>query len=382
MPKGKIKSRTGNSYGKVFPRRTKRGQTRWYLDFKDADGKRIREVAEFAQSSNDALLVLRKKVADAFLKRNPQATKKRNVSFEEFAGTYLDDYIGVNRRNWKSDAYRLRNLMVHFRGFSLREITPLRIEELKSRRLKLGNKKSTCNRYLACLKRLFSLAEQEGLCDLNPVRRVKLYSEKDCIRERVLTEDEERRLMSASSERLKPIILVALNSGMRLSEILGLRWDRVDFKRRTLRVERTKSGKVLSLPMNEVLQKELLRLRDLRTDVDSVFPYKSIRTAFENARERAGLPDVNFHSLRHSFASRLIELGVSPTVVQHLLGHAHFSTTERYLHVRDENKRQAVELLCGDTQNTGEKSENLAHGWHMGRLENLRKFPYASFSRN
>lgn len=376
-------ARINFGHGKVYPRRTKSGQVRWYLDFKDADGRRIRKVVEHAQSSDDALMVLQKKESDAFLKQNPGLIKKREVSFEEFAKTYLEDYIKVNRRNWKSDEYRLQFLVGHFRGFLLTQITPLRIEEMKSRRLEAGNAKSTINRYLALLKRLFTLAIQEGYCEENPVKKVKFYSEKDSFRERTLTTDEEKRLFEASSERLRPVLVVALNTAMRLGEILGLRWSRIDLRSGTLRVERTKSGKVLTLPMNSVLRKELMGLRKRKSKEDAVFPFKSIRTAFENARERAELSGLTFHALRHTAGSRMIERGVDVITVKEIMGHSSVVVTQRYLHTRQELMRRAVEVLCVDSEDIAEKSEDLAHRWHtIGIPEDLRKFLSSTFSRN
>jgi len=96
--------------------------------------------------------------------------------------------------------------------------------------------------------------------------------------------------------------------------------------------------------MNDTVRAELAVLKS-KNGTERVFPFKSLRSAWEGARSRAGLDDLRFHDLRHTFATRLIESGVDPVRVQRLLGHSTLLMTQRYLHATDDGLRSAVAQL-------------------------------------
>jgi len=279
------------------------------------------------------------------------------------------------RRNFQSDIYRLQQLCSYFKDTDLRTITPLMIERFRKSRLKAGNSKGTCNRYLALMKRMLNVAIQESYAEENPVQEVKFYSEKDTLKERILTEQEEKKLMEICSDTLRPILIIALNSGMRRREILSLQWTQIDLKARRIRVEKTKSGKVRFIPINDVLFNELNELRILNGQSPYVSfnpetgkPYVDMKKGFKAACRRAGIEGLRFHDLRHSFASRLIEKGVDIETLRDLLGHHSITVTERYIHSSDDRKRKAVELLNGkiegqicDVSVTQENESRLIH---------------------
>lgn len=154
------------------------------------------------------------------------------------------------KRSWRSDKSRLNILDSFFRDSNIDEITPLAITKFIACRIKSGNFESTSNRYLALLKKMFNLAIDEGYLRENPAKKIKKYSEKDRGQERTFSKEEESRLVEASRPVVRSVIIVALNTGLRLGEILSLKWKLIDFEKRTLQVERTKSGKPLTLPIN------------------------------------------------------------------------------------------------------------------------------------
>lgn len=101
----------------------------------------------------------------------------------------------VTRRNFKPDVYRLQILCGYFKNVDLRTITPLEIERFRASRLRRGNTRSTVNRYLQLMGKMFNLAIEEGYLEENPARKVKSFSEKNNLKERILTEEEEEKLM-------------------------------------------------------------------------------------------------------------------------------------------------------------------------------------------
>ncbi|NIM59224.1 MAG: tyrosine-type recombinase/integrase [Candidatus Aminicenantes bacterium] len=333
-------------FGNVRLRTYRSGRSCWTIDYRDENGKRIQKALPYANSREEAAFTLSKKVAEIIDSRQGIERRRKKIGFVDYAKIYLEDYMMTARRNFKPDVYRLNVLCDYFKNTDLREITPLAIERFRNERrlLKKGNSKSSTNRYVALLKTMFNVAIKEGYAEENPAERVKLYSEKDTLCETILTKEEERRLLRECSERLKPVVLTALNTGMRRSEILGIRWCCVDLKRRVIKVEKTKSGKARLIPINDLLFRELQRMKSENEKAELVFPYQSVRKAFEKARRRAGLK-IRFHDLRHTFASRLVANGADIETVRELLGHQSITTTQRYTHSNDDRKRAAVELL-------------------------------------
>ena len=140
-------------------------------------------------------------------------------------------------------------------------------------------------------------------------------------------------------------MIVALNTGMRKSEILGLEWDRIDFSRGVVQLEQTKNGTRREIPMNQAVYGVLSALPK---SGPRLF-HRSVRRAFENAVERAGVKDFRFHDLRHTFASWLTMKGRPLREVQELLGHKSIYMTQRYSHLAPERLREAVAALDSTT---------------------------------
>ncbi len=186
------KGRTCHNYGfgSIYTRETKSGILRWYICYRNAEGERIRKVVLHASTKQEALIELKNEVLKALGKRD-ETEQKKKIGFSSFAKIYLEDYMMTARGNFQSDVYRLDKLTEYFRDADLRVITPLMIERFRKTRQKEGNTKATTNRYLALMKRMFNIAIEEGFAESNPVRKVKLYSEEDNLRERILTEQEE-----------------------------------------------------------------------------------------------------------------------------------------------------------------------------------------------
>ena len=155
---------------------------------------------------------------------------------------------------------------------------------------------------------------------------------------------------------LKPILVMAYNTGMRRSEILNLKWENVDMSQGYVRVEETKNGESRYIPINKQLN-EALKTVKYNTSGDYVFshdnePVRTFKTAFNAAVKRAGVDRFTFHDLRHTFASVLVMKGVDLATVQELLGHKSITMTKRYSHPTPEHKRQAIEKLDLEVMDT------------------------------
>ncbi|MCJ7681865.1 MAG: site-specific integrase [Candidatus Aminicenantes bacterium] len=362
-------------FGTVYVRKTKKGKIRYYLDYLDKNGKRKREVVLHAQTRAEAVLALQRKVSE-ILDTSLSPKRIRKILFREFSRLYLENYAKPTKKSWECDSYCIyAQLIPYFGENELEQITPFSIEKYRSQRLEDGVKKSTTNRELALLKKMFNLAIDWGYCQDNPVRKVKFFSEKDNLKEQILPEEMEQLLLEKSAEHLKPIIIIALHTGMRKNEILTLKWNHVDLKNRIIQVVETKNGENRTIPINEDL-KLILHEQKLNGVSDYVFPnpetgqpFRSVRRSFENACRRAGI-SMRFHDLRHTFACRMIQRGCDIETLRALLGHHSVTITERYIHTNEAQKRNAVGLLSsGKPPQMAEIKGNLSHICHTGEKE-------------
>jgi len=344
MPKGKTKSRYSWTQGAIYSRKTKKGIPRWYLDFKDATGRRIQRLAPNAVTPEDAMRALEIAVKKEYDKALG-LTQQRPLCFRELGDVYLRDYAKVNKRSWLDDDYRLKVLKEFFGDRPLEEITPQLVEQFRARRLELGNAKATVNRYVAQLKRMFSLAVEWGYAKSNPAQRVRQFSEYEFIKERILTPTEEAALLRECHGQLKPLVIAALNTGMRRGELLALRWEDIDLRRGLIWVKKSKSGKQRAVPINQTLRAILRELPSFDRRQGPVFEPVNTQACFEKARAGAGMPELRFHDLRHTFATRLVDRGVDIITIQKLLGHSTVVITQRYTHARDDRAFQAVAAL-------------------------------------
>jgi len=367
MAKAK-KMRLNCGFGAVYIRKTKKGNSRYYADYRDRSGSRRQKLLKNATGWHEALEGLKNMVLKEHYLECGIDPQKQQIKLKEFVDMFIENYSKVNKRSWKDDQYRLQKLVGFFGNIYLHEVTPLDIEKFKLMKLTEGRAKATVNTYLKVLKRMYNIAIDWGYAKDNPARRVKLYSEKDSLKERILSKEEEDRLLEAASAHLRPILVIALNTGMRRGEILNLKWNQIDFQKNEIRVEKTKSEKPRTVDINSYLLEKLLRLKKKSDRSQYVFinpktgvPFTTVRRSFENACKDAGIEELRFHDLRHSFASRLIEKGVDIIRVKELLGHSSVRVTERYTHSNQKERKKAVELLCEKSTKPVKKGADLLH---------------------
>jgi integrase len=213
------------------------------------------------------------------------------------------------------------------------------------------------NRELALLKRMFNLAITWDLfLDLNPLRKVKFFREFNTGL-RVVSPEEEETLLRNAAPYIQDLIRFALNTGLRIGEIFGLRWSNADWEKGILNVFAPKTQKTRVVPLNSEVQK-VLEYWALGKRNEFVFynpetgkPFVDLKAGFALACRKAGISGVTWHTLRHTFASRLVNRGVDIVTVQQLLGHSTVTVTMRYTHTNLDSKRGAVEKLAGCSDN-------------------------------
>lgn len=320
---------------------------RWYVDFYNG-GQRIRQVLGSRKDAEDAETLIKA----SSLRGELQRFKKNKMSLKELCEKYLG-YQRVNgKRSVARDVIITNSFMRHFKHENIVQINPLKLEEYKKKRLEDGVKSSTVNRELACIKHMFNLACRWKILHENPFDDVKFLEVKEK-KIRILSKAEADLFVDAAAESLKPIILTALSTGMRLGEILGLRWSDINFVRYSIhiRAENSKSKKSRDVPVNGLLAatlKELIRSSEFvfESPKKSGEHIKNISGSFRTAIKKSGIEKLTFHALRHTAASWMIEkCGIDLVTVKEILGHSDIKTTMIYCHPSQESKRKAVEGL-------------------------------------
>lgn len=314
----------------------------WYVDYY-LDGRRMREAV--GPNRKVAERVLAKRKVQIAENRFLDIVNKPKASFEQLEESYLR-YAKTNKVSWMRDWYSIKSLKSSFGGKQLCQITPLLVETYKNTRCQKV-RPATVNRELACLKHMFTKAIQWQMAVSNPVKMVRLLKENN-ERLRYLNIGEVQKLLEQLPSHLRPVVKLALNTGMRRSEILRLKWEDVDFRERIIFVKNTKNGEMREIPMADLVYDEL---RSLPANSDYVFSgdngkrMMSIKTGFVNAVNRAGIRDFTFHDLRHTFASHLAMSGVDLLTIKELLGRKAINMTLRYAHLSPDHKRKAIALL-------------------------------------
>jgi integrase len=324
-------------------------KNRWHYDFQ-VRGQRYRGSIPEARNKAQAERAETTIKHELFERRFGDGISK---NFAEFVWEVYEPWARA-KRSYESEMAFIKALVAHFKSFALADISPMTIERFKRERLatpiRAGNKPrkpASVNREMACLSRVCSMAVDNGLLQSNPCSKVKRLRENN-MRTRYLTGAEEEQLMAAITEqyeRLRPLIILALNTGMRQGEIVSLTWSQIDWQRNLVAVTNTKNGIDRTIPMNETVKDLLIGLwRDHTTP--RIFDVKpgAVSMSFHRLAARAGLTDCTFHDLRHCFATRLASHTDAFTLAA-LLGHKTLAMTARYTHPTDDSKRQAIVAL-------------------------------------
>lgn len=240
--------------------------------------------------------------------------------------------------------YRLKLLHQWFGDINASEITPTLVQNFMDERLDRVSL-ATVQKDVSTLKAILNKAYREGHL-AQPPRLPKFKALKP--RNRWLELAEEERLVTCAANHLVPLIRFAVATGGRRSELLGLDWRQVDLARKRVVFLDTKNGEDRTIRLCDSACAVLASLGP--KEMGPVFTYKgmaikSVKTSFDAARKAAGLDDVRFHDLRHTFASRLVQAGVPLYDVGQLLGHKSLGMVQRYAHLAPDYQERAIKAL-------------------------------------
>lgn len=274
----------------------------------------------------------------------------------------------------------LRQINRHLRPalghYFLSQLTPGIVYDFIEGRRAEGLADTTIRGIYRLLSAAMRFALDEGVIRKNPCRKIRVLPEKRT-EQRVLSRAEHEKLRSMTSSKEELPALLSLYTGMRLGEVCALKWEDIDWERRTITVRRTAQrmaqtkshagGKTLLmigtpkssrshrvLPVPEFLLERLHGMLEKEDATGYVFGTqahvaepRTLQRRFKRFMEKLGIAGAHFHTLRHSFATRLLELGVDIKTVSTLLGHGSVKTTlDFYAHSLIEQQRTAIERLA------------------------------------
>ena len=291
--------------------------------------------------------------------RHFKTTEAKRRTLGEMIDRYITDILPTKPKNSKNTILHLKWWKDELGKYSLAEISPSIIAE-KRDKLSSGittrhtkRSPSTVVRYMAALSHALTIAVKEwGWLDDSPMRKVTKPKEPRG-RVRFLSDEERARLLGeckqTDSQYLYTAVVLALSTGGRKLEILGLNWKDIDFGRGIITLHETKNGERRVLPLAGhalELMKQQAKVRHVSCNL--VFPGKSLkapvdlRTPFENALKRAEITDFRWHDLRNSCASYLAMNGASLAETAEILGHKTLQMVKRYAHLSDAHTSKVV----------------------------------------
>jgi len=373
-PKGAIFERIdcGKDHEHVKQGKKKCPTTWWArVRYVDPESGKPKDLQRRATSRSDAV-GKRDKLIREVTETAGRSVGSERMSFADLC-TYYErhyvkeaEYVGDQKvsglRSWYTVKKQLEMLKDYFGCKALRLITYGNLRQFRSDRFKAKTKAGTqrsiasVNRELALIRRMLNIALAEGWIIKNPFRQGEslISIAKERKRERIITPSEEKALLDGCNapkrRHLRAIIIAALDTGCRRGELLKLRWRDVDLDRGVINIIafNTKTAKPRCVAMTSRLKAELEQLRTAAPDDPNTRVFgimDSVKRSFAGARQDAGLPDLRFHDLRHSNATRQIQLGIPISEVGRILGHQQPSTTYRYVNANLETATRAAALL-------------------------------------
>ncbi len=350
----------------------RKGSDVYQMRYAGLDGKIIRVSSETTKLKDAENKLVELKAA---MRQGKEPEKKiGNYTFAELVVAYKKDYLrGMPSEVVASsilDSLVERKILIGNTSFALGVLPLRRFDTLLMERLQKdlqaeGYQDGSINRSIGTIKRAFTKAVDWNMVEeevLKRVRKVKMLKETG--RLRYLSAKEAQDLISVCDENLKPIVITALHTGMRKTEILKRTWEQVDLQHGFISLPKTKNGERRDIPIDQTLREMFQKLprtftpgwpdgeRDTRHLVPWVFhnpntlkPYVDIQYAFSEALKRAGIKDFHFHDLRHTFASLFMMNGGDIATLSRLLGHKTLKMTMRYAHFAPAHMQKAVSVM-------------------------------------
>lgn len=359
---------------------TQRPDGMYQARFVDRFGKR-------RQKKSKKLQELRRWLTDAsFVEEHSKLDAANGIVPDLLVDAWFDYWISIKEQTVRPNTVRNyreryeRNIKSVIGNILLTEVKPLHCQRIFSKMAEEGYRTTTIYQTRIALYNMLEFAKENEVIRSNPCKKsVKSdVGKPSSVKEALTVDNQKIFLETITGYSYENQYRFVLQTGLRTGELAGLKWEDIDFEKRTLKVERTmefrhsvgewrtgppksKSG-YRTIPLTDeavrILKDQKARNRKLKVVPiewkDSVFlcrngtPVKNSTydTALFKACDRAGIPRFSMHVLRHTFATRCIEGGMKPKTLQKILGHSNIGITMNlYVHITEEEKLREIELV-------------------------------------
>jgi integrase len=363
----------------------------WTACFTDLDGKRKKRSTK--ETNRRKAEKLAEQFEEAARKRRTYGQVRsvlqdlhREITGEELKSVTVREHVD----NWLAEKKdETKPATMHFYGASTtkfldflgeradQEISLVTRGDLIGYRKALASTLSSTstNHHIKCARMMFKMARRDALIAENPAEFVERVKKKGGYVRRPFTQEEIRSVLAEADSEWRSMILFALYTGQRLSDVAAFTWAQVNLEKAEMRFETAKTGRRMIIPVASPLLSNLKLLRKKDTGTGPIHPraaatlnknYKTstLSNQFANLLAAAGLRDkvshkkekegrtgaktgaqLSFHSLRHTAVTLLKEAGVPHAVVQELIGHDSEQMSEHYTHVGSEALKKAANAL-------------------------------------
>ena len=297
--------------------------------------------------------------------------RPERISFHELANEFIDYERNIKRiKEWKMITYRFKFVHETWGNIDIRDISKKHFIKLDERLKKEGRSENTVNHYFSLLKTFFNYAiKQKKYKGENPIKDITPYVIDQKRREYSMEEierilkaagrvEKEARDYAIFQKYAKRIILLLLYTGMRLGEVLNLKWDNIQDDKIILKRTETKQRKEKVIPLTDTIKNILEQFQDKGRKNGYVIPLRrrsgQTRAGWANSvirkiRDYSGIKDFIFHNIRHTASTLMVSealgKGVGLADIMKVLGHSQVETTMKYLHPDFDRMKKAMEAL-------------------------------------
>ncbi|WP_428074681.1 tyrosine-type recombinase/integrase [Candidatus Avelusimicrobium luingense] len=297
------------------------------IDYIDENGKRHRCIV--ATNESAAKQELAKRTTAFYKAKNDPYLRQESQLFKDMAPLFIKHHINTLP---SKDTYlaMFEKIAAYFGNYRLKDVTPLLVQSFYYEKAQLTSY-SNANRYFGIISKFFNcLNDWDQYSGPNPCRKVKKQPEEP-FQPHPINEQEIQQILPFISDAVRPCVAIGFYTGLRRQELLGLRWENIDFTRKTLYIPKTKTEQPRTLGLTADIEQILCGLNPQKSGYVFNVKENQLKYQLNKATAKAGIEHLRPHDMRHSFAVNFLNRGGSLEHLQRLLGHSKITTTQRYL---------------------------------------------------
>ena len=299
------------------------------IDYIDETGKRHRCIV--ATNESAAKQELAKRTTAFYKAKNDPHLRQESQLFKDLAPLFIKHHIST----LSSKATYLamfEKIEAYFGDYRLKDVTPLLVQSFYYEKAEKTSY-SNADRYFGIISKFFNcLIDWDKYSGPNPCRKVKKQHDEEPFEPHPINEQEIQILLPYISSEARPCVAIGFYTGLRRQELLGLRWENIDFTRKTVFIPKTKTSLARTLGLTADIEQILQRLNPQKSGlVFRTVTEDKLKYQLNRASKKSGIGHVRPHDMRHSFAVNFLNRGGNLEHLQRLLGHQKITTTQLYL---------------------------------------------------